>query len=62
MAESNVSDERRDPGGEALLPLDHARLEAGALVSQLPVLDPTQEVLSTALRGSTTLGWSWFDS
>ena len=57
-----VARPRRDLGGMPLLPLDQARLEAEALMAQFTVIYPTEEVLTTALRGSAIYGLSWFDA
>jgi predicted nucleic acid-binding protein len=53
---------RRDLGGLPLLPIERARLEAEALMAQFPVIYPTEDVLTTALRGSAIYGLSWFDA
>ena len=53
---------RRDLGGASLLPLQRARLEAEAFMSQFPVIYPTPEVLTTALRGNAVYGLSWVDA
>ncbi|HUL81004.1 MAG TPA: PIN domain-containing protein [Gammaproteobacteria bacterium] len=57
-----VSRPRSDLGGAPLLPIERARLEAEALISQFRVLYPTPEVLVTALRGSAAYQLSWFDA
>ena len=57
-----VTRPRSDLGGAPLLPIDHARMEAEALVGQFRVLYPTPEVLVTALRGSAAYQLSWFDA
>ena len=53
---------RKDLGGEPLLTLADARLEAEALLIAYPVLYPTAEVLHTALRGTAMYGLAWFDA
>jgi predicted nucleic acid-binding protein len=53
---------REDLGGEPLLPLDQARLEAEDLIAQFRVVYPDKEVVLTALRGTAMYGLSWFDA
>ena len=57
-----VSRPREELGGAPLLPLAEARLEAEELLAEYPVLYPTREVVLTALRGTATYGFSWFDA
>jgi predicted nucleic acid-binding protein len=53
---------RPELAGAPLLPLRHAILEAEGLKAQLPVIYPSREVLTSALRGATTYQLSWFDA
>lgn len=53
---------QRNLGGEPLLPLAEALLEAEGLITQFPVLYPTRAMLVTAMRGAATYGLPWFDA
>ena len=53
---------RADLSGAPLMRIEHARLEAEALLAEFRVLYPTPEVLVTALRGSAAYQLSWFDA
>ena len=57
-----VTRPRKVLDGRALLTQTEALLEAELLCLQLPVLYPTREVLSTAMRGATMYGLPWFDA
>jgi predicted nucleic acid-binding protein len=57
-----VTRPRKVLDGRALLTQVEALLEAELLCLQLPVLYPSREVLSTAMRGTTMYGLSWFDA
>lgn len=57
-----VSRPRVELVGAPLLPPDLARLEAETLMVQFPVLYPTADVLTMALRGAAAYGLSWFDA
>ena len=57
-----VTRPRKVLDGRALLTQAEALLEAELLCLQLPVLYPTREVLSTAMRGATMYGLPWFDA
>lgn len=49
-------------GAESLLQPADARREAEDLLSQFPVLYPTDAVVRTALRGMALYNLSWFDA
>lgn len=51
-----------DPAGKPLLEPAEAWREAEELMTLLPVLYPTPEVLRTAFRGAATYRLSWFDA
>ena len=53
---------RRLPQGGTLLPREDALREAEELLSQFPVVWPTDAVVRTALRGAAAYGLSWFDA
>ena len=53
---------RRDLGGAPLLAADSAYREAEDLVRDFPIIYPDEEVLTTALRGVSAYGLSWFDA
>jgi predicted nucleic acid-binding protein len=53
---------RPELGNAPLLTPQEARLEAEALMAQFPVLYPTSDVLTTALRGAAAYQLSWFDA
>ena len=53
---------RDDLGGAPLLPADEARLEVESLLAQFRILYPSRDVVLTALRGTATYGFSWFDA
>jgi predicted nucleic acid-binding protein len=55
-----VSRTRR--GSPPLLRLDEALLEAEELLSQFPVVYPSEAVLRTALRGCAAYQLPWFDA
>jgi len=57
-----VTRPRKVLDGRALLTQAEALLEAELLCLQLPVLYPSREVLSTAMRGTTMYGLPWFDA
>lgn len=59
---SAVTRPRKTLEGGALLTQTEALLEAELLCLQLTVLYPSREVLSTAMRGATMYGLSWFDA
>ena len=59
---SVVTRPRKTLEGGALLTRSEALLEAELLCLQLPVLYPSREVLSTAMRGATMYGLPWFDA
>ena len=49
-------------GGEPLLSRPEALREAEELLSQFPILYPTEELVRTALRGALAYQLSWFDA
>lgn len=49
-------------GGEPLLSRPDALREAEELLSQFPILYPTEELVRTALRGALAYQLSWFDA
>ena len=49
-------------GGEALLSPDEARREAEEMLGQFQILDPTEALVRTALRGAAAYQLSWFDA
>jgi predicted nucleic acid-binding protein len=53
---------RRDLGGQAILPLNEVAIEAEKLMVEFPVVYPDRDVLTTALRGTSMYGLSWFDA
>jgi len=52
----------RDLGGEPLLPLAEALIEAESLGRQFRMLYPDAQVLTAAMYGCATYGMSWFDA
>jgi len=57
-----VTRPQRALGGEPLLPMPQALLEAEDLMTQLNVLYPSRDVLVTAMRGTAAYGLAWFDA
>jgi predicted nucleic acid-binding protein len=57
-----VTRPQRALGGEPLLPLPQALLEAEDLMAQINVLYPSRDVLVTAMRGTAAYGLAWFDA
>jgi predicted nucleic acid-binding protein len=53
---------RPDMDGQPILPPDRARLEAENFMLEFEVVYPDAKVLTTALRGASTYGLSWFDA
>ena len=49
-------------GQKTLLPVEDARREAEDMLSQFPVVYPTENTLRIALRGAALYGLSWFDA
>lgn len=48
--------------GRPLLPIDEAYREAEELLSQFPLLYPTETMVRTAIRGAAAYQLSWFDA
>ena len=48
--------------GPSLLTLDSAHREVENMITQFPVLYPTENTLRTALRGAASYKLSWFDA
>lgn len=57
-----VTRPQRSLGGQPLIPLPQAVIEAEDLMAQIDVLYPSREVLVTAMRGTATYGLAWFDA
>jgi predicted nucleic acid-binding protein len=53
---------RADLGGQPLLTSNDGLREAESLMRQFPMVYPNSEVLSSALRGVSAYGLSWFDA
>lgn len=57
-----VTRPRGDLGGEPLIALEQARIEAEDLMAQFRVVYPDRDIVLTALRGAAMYGLSWFDA
>lgn len=57
-----VTRPQRSLGGEPLMKLPQAVIEAEELMAQVDVLYPSRDVLVTAMRGTVTYGLGWFDA
>jgi predicted nucleic acid-binding protein len=57
-----VSRPQRALGGQPLMAMPDAVVEAEGLMAQFPVIYPTREVLVTAMRGAVTYNLPWFDA
>jgi len=49
-------------GKAPLLPLEDARREVEDMLTQFPIIYPTENTLRIALRGAALYGFSWFDA